>query len=79
MPRTATRMARVRAPLERSLYNLLERYTIHDLIHALVETCYRRAGREEEQHPGEVYYISHWREVARQLARLEQAVAGLEP
>ena len=75
--RAQRRMARVRAPLERTIEQLLGRYTMHDVLHAMVENCYRRAGGEEETHRGEVYY-SPWREVARYLTGVEAAVSMLE-
>lgn len=79
MPGTTTRPAITRLALERSLHRLLQRYTIHELLHVLVETCYRQAGIEEDsRHKGLSYYTSNWREVARHLTTVEAACTTLE-
>jgi hypothetical protein len=74
MPQTAVH----RAPLEYTLQRLLRRYTMHDVLHTMVEICYQRAGQEEDTRHGTIYYTSQWREVARYLTGVEAACVSLE-
>lgn len=71
------RIARNRRSLEQLIDRSLDVYTIHDILHALIESCYRRAGFEEDHHIGDIFFESHWREVARKLTVAESACAML--
>jgi hypothetical protein len=67
-----------RRGIERDLAELVDRWSIHSVLHALAEVCYAHAAEYEKSADfSHSLHASNWRQVCRAITSLENLVSRL--